>query len=165
MTMLAVATPAPTPKSKDVITMSIFYAIVLVVMAVAQLFTFEELILHFVSIDLPGGRQAGYLLAAGIVALEVFALPFLLRMSLSSAFRFVSMVCGWLVSAVWLYVSIWIVIQVPETSTIGFLGLVVDTMPGWWAVLVSIAFGILAAWSSWGMWPLGRQGKHRKSHH
>ncbi len=154
MSILVKPTIAPSPKTKDVQKISIAYAGILVVLAVAQLFTFDEFLELFASFNFPGGGQTGYSLAAIIVFAEVFAIPFLLRMYLSSAFRVVSMMLGWITAALWLSVSLWVVINDPSTPNLGLLGTAVETMPGWWAVLVSFALGLLSAWASWGMWPI-----------
>jgi hypothetical protein len=161
MSILRTPTPAPVTKTKDVKRIATFYAAILVIMAVAQLFTFESFLQLVVSFDLPGDIRGAYFTAALIIIVEVFALPFLLRMPLSSAFRWVSMVCGWLVALLWLFVTVWLAVQDDAVSTVGFLGTVIDMMPGWWAIFISITFGILVGWASWGMWP--RQTKeHRK---
>lgn len=153
MSFFRTPTPAPTPKTNDVRRISTFYAAIIVVMVVAQLFTFEAFLELFASFGLPGGTVTGYALAAVLVAAQVFALPFLLRMAISPAFRWVSLVCAGLVADIWLFVTAWILITERDVATVGFLGTVVDTMPGWWAFFIAIAFGILAVWSMWGMWP------------
>lgn len=163
MKLLPDATPAPKPRSKDVVSASILYAGLLTAMAVAQLFTFDALIEHLVILDLPGGRAMAHALVPIIIASEVFALPFLLRMALSPAFRVASMGLGWLVALLWLYVSTWTVLFVPEATTVGYLGTVFDTVPGWWAILVALSMGVLAAWAAWGMWPIPK--RRRRSHH
>jgi len=162
MSILATPTEAPKPKTKDVTIIATFYAAILTVMAVAQLYSFDTFTEHMASLGLPGGIAMGYFLASFIVVAEVFALPFLLRMRISPAFRVFSMLLGWIVPVVWLKVSIWMVATYSDAVTVGFFGTVVDTMPGWWAVLVSGAFGILAAWSAWGMWPLKKRLKRTK---
>jgi hypothetical protein len=159
MSFFVTTTPAPIPRSKDVKTVATFYGVLVTVMLVAQLFTFEKFLQLLIDYDLPGGEVIAYLTAALIVVVELLALPFLLRMSLSPAFRWVSMVAGWLVALVWLKLTLWQVITQPLTETVGFLGTVVDTMPGWWAVCLSASFGVLAAWASWGMWPKKRSRK------
>lgn len=148
MSVFAKATPAIVPKTQRVTQISLFYAGILVVLALSQLYSFEEFTELITGFGLP--------LAAApiIIVLEVFALPFLLRMAISPAFRFVSMVFGWLVPAFWFFVSIWVLFNVGGAETVGFLGTVLALQPGWWAVLFSFALGILAAWASWGMWPL-----------
>lgn len=159
MSFFVTPTPAPKPRSKDVKTVATFYAALLTVMLITQLFTFEKFLTLLVDYDLPGGEVTAYLTAALIVVVELLALPFLLRMSLSPAFRWVSMVAGWLVALVWVKLTLWQVMTQPLTETVGFLGTVVDTMPGWWAVCLSASFGVLATWASWGMWPKKRARK------
>lgn len=153
MSVLVKATAAKAPKTKDSQRIAIFYAIILVAMAVAQLYSFDEFLKHFVDFGFPGGDRAAYFLAAFLVTVEVFAIPFLLRMSLSPAFRWVSMICGWLVALLWLKITIWLAIHDGIASNVGFPGTVASITPGWWAVFMSIALGILAAWASWGLWP------------
>lgn len=133
--------------------MSLFYAVLIVVMVVAQLFTFEAFLELFASFEFPGGRTTGYVLASVLVAAQVFALPFLLRMAVSPAFRMFSLLSAGLVADIWLFVTLWLAIVQPTVANVGFLGTVVETMPGWWAVCIALAFGILATWAAWGMWP------------
>lgn len=162
MSFFRTPTPAPVPKTKDVRRISTFYAAIIVIMVVAQLFTFEAFLELFASFGLPGGAVTGYTVAAVLVAAQVFALPFLLRMAMSPAFRWVSLVCAGLIADIWLFVTAWILLTERDVATIGFLGTVVDTMPGWWAFFIAIAFAILAVWSLWGMWPGGARLKHKK---
>lgn len=158
MSFLRKPTPAPTPKTKDVKRIAIFYALLLVILAVAQLFTFEHFLQLLATFGFPGGDQFAYFLGAFIVTVEVFALPFLLRMPLSPAFRIFSMICGWLAAAVWLKIALWLALTETAVDTVGFLGTVTDLMPGWWAVFIGFALLILTTWASWGMWP----GKSKK---
>lgn len=153
MSMFAKVTPAPEPRTDRIRKISLLYAGILVVFALAQLYTFDTFIELIPSFNLPFNDTFAYALAPIIVATEVFALPFLLTMNLSVAFRWVSMILGWIVPALWFFISGWIVITQPTAETVGFLGTVVDLVPGWWAILVSIALGILATWASWGLWP------------
>lgn len=149
---------APTkPKTKNVSSVAIIYAVIIVVFVVAQLFTFEEFVALVESYGLPGGVVFARFLAAYLVTVEVFALPFLLRMRVSTAMRVVSMICGWLVALIWFGISLWLVISTNTVGNIGFVGSVVALTPGWWAVFISIAPGTLSIWASWGMWPLVRK--------
>ncbi len=163
MSFFRIPTPAPVPKSKNVATISLFYAVILVVMVVAQLFTFESFLELFGAFDLPGGLTTAYTLAAVLIAAQVFALPFLLRMPLSPAFRMVSLLSAGLVADIWLFLTLWLAIMQPAVTNVGFLGTVVETMPGWWAVCIALAFGILATWAAWGMWPGTPEGLAKKS--
>ncbi|HEY8885919.1 MAG TPA: hypothetical protein VIM31_00240 [Candidatus Microsaccharimonas sp.] len=159
MSIFPTTTPAPAPKTKNVQKIAIFYAVIIVVMVVAQLFTFDEFLKLVTSFGFTGGIRYAHFLAAFLVVAEVFALPFLLRMPLSTAFRWFSMILGWFVALIWLKISLWLMIQDTFANNVGFLGTAVNLMPGWWAVLVSVAFGILAAWASWGMWPRRTKAK------
>jgi hypothetical protein len=140
---------------------ALLYAAILVLFITAQLFTFEEFITLIPSFNLPIGDLM-YAAAPLIVVGELFALPFLLRMSISPAFRWLSMVCGWLTAAVWIFIASWVVLMQPNASAIGFIGTVGDLTPGWWAVLSAVAIGILAAWASWGLWPGRRRDSTKK---
>jgi len=153
MTVFAKATPGTKPKTENVRTIALFYAGVLVVFALTQLFSFDKLYSLFESFWLPGGERFTHLLAAIVVIAEVLALPFLLQMRLSKAMRVLSMAFGWLVPALWLFISLWIMLTVNAIHNVGFLGTVLPLEPGWWAVLFSVALGILSIWASWGMWP------------
>lgn len=158
MSILVQATSAPKPKTKNVKKIAILYALILVVFAVSQLFTYESFISLVDSFWLPGGTPSARVVAAVIVIVEVLALPFLLGMRSSVAMRVLSMVCGWLVAFIWLMLTLWIMLSVNAISNVGFFGDLVVLTPGWWAVFFSAALCILSLWSSWGMWPL----KHKK---
>jgi hypothetical protein len=129
-------------------------------MAVAQLFSFEDYGSVFAGMWLPGGADMASLYAAVIVILEVGAVPFLLMMFLSRAMRVLSMM------AAWAAVIFWFVVTVAQNGSKhiiandGMLGATVPLPVGWWAVLFSIALGIMAAWAAWGMWPL-KSGRKR----
>ncbi len=153
MSVLVKSTPAPAPRTDTAAKISILYAAILVVMAVAQLFTFEEFLPYIQSLHLPLSTSTIYVLGPLIVISEVFAVPFLLRMWLSLAFRYLSMFLGWMAAGLWLFISFWTVTSSTSVDTVGFLGTVVSLVPGWWAVFISLALGVLAAWSSWGLWP------------
>ena len=153
MSILAKPTRALKPKTKESQQMAIILAAILVVMAVAQLYTFDTFILLVPSFNLPLAGALPYVIAPLIVAAEVFALPFLLRMYLSPAFRWVSMFFGWLTALLWIFITIWVVGSSQPVENIGFLGTVTDLVPGWWALCVSVGLGILSAWASWGLWP------------
>lgn len=154
MTILTKATSAKKPKTNESRNIAYIYAAILVIFALFQLFTFEKFLVLMDSLWLPGGKPTAYLIGSVIVVSEVMALPFLLRLKLSPLMRITSMVLGWLVPIIWLFLTLWLLLTINAVSNIGFLGTTVDLIPGWWAVFVCIAIGILAAWSSWGLWPV-----------
>jgi hypothetical protein len=153
MSIFATSIPAPKPRTADSVKISLLYAVILVAFAVTQLFTFEEFLMYIQSLNLPLSANGAYSIAPVLIFAEVFAIPYLLRMQLSPAFRYVSMFLGLLVAALWLFISFWILTSGVQVSTMGFLGTLVDLTPGWWAVFISLALGVLAVWSAWGLWP------------
>lgn len=159
MSIFVKATPALKPKTSDSQQIAYYYAIILTVFALAQLFAFNDFITLLSSFWLPGGDPIATLLGGVIVASEVFAIPFLIGMNLSSLMRYFSMFLCWLTPAIWLFLSLWVNFTVNAITNIGFLGTKVQLMPGPWTILLCIALGILAAWSSWGLWPGKRNHK------
>lgn len=141
-----------TPRTKDSQHAAIAFAGILIVMALTQLFSFEKFIPLLEGFHLPGSAAA-MMFAATLVVSAVLAAPFLLGMKLSRAMRWVSMVAGWLVAGVWLFLTIWVNINAPWVDNIGFLGASVTLTPGWWAVSLVVSLGFLAAWAAWGLWP------------
>ena len=153
MSIFVKPTEAPKPRTDASAKISILFAGILVVMAVAQLFTFDTFIPYIQTLHLPLSVGASYALAPVLVISEVFAIPFLLRMWLSPAFRYLSMLLGWVAAFLWVCISSWVAFSSNSVDSIGFLGTVVKIVPGVWAVFFSVALVILAAWSSWGLWP------------
>lgn len=164
MSFFVQPTVAPVPRTSASKQIAVVYAGFLVLMAVGQLFSFEKFIPLVESFWLPGGMPVAYLFAAGIVVAEVFAVPFLLRMSLSPAMRVVSIVLGWVVPAVWLFVTVWLLMTVNAVANVGIFGASVPLAPEWWVVWYVLALSVLAAWASWGLWPFGRTTKKRTTH-
>lgn len=132
---------------------AIGFAGLLVVMIVAQLYSFEHFLLIMRDFALPGGVPASYFLAAFIVAAELLALPFLLRMQLSIAMRWLSMVLGWLVAATWLGIIVFLMATESTVTNSGLMGDVVAIAPGVVSVIWALALVVLASISAWGMWP------------
>lgn len=158
------ATPAPAPKTDNIRGVSLLLAAIILLMAVAQLFSYEKFPDLIGSFWLPGGDFTAKLLAAVIVIVDVFALPFLLRMRLSPLMRVVSMVCGWLVVAIWFALSLWVNLATTGATNAGLLGATVSLPVGWWMVSLLAGVGVLTGWTSWGMWPLDKAyyAEHRQ---
>lgn len=152
MKLLSTVTAARAPRTKGARRVALIYAAILSVMAVAQLYTFDHFLELILTFGLPGQAATSYFFAAFLVTCEVLALPFLLRMPLSPAFRWVSMILGWIVAGLWIVLTIGLFSQ-GAVGNVGFLGTVFEVVPSWWTVCISLMFGFLAAWSSWGLWP------------
>jgi len=156
MSFFVQPTDAPMPKTKNIRPISLFVVALLVLMAVAQLFTFERFPDVIMEMWLPGEAPTAAVLAAMLPTLEILALPFLLSMRLSPAMRVVSMVAGWFVGVLWLVLLVW---QNTTSNVIANNGLLGDTLElpvGWWSVFFAVGVGVLLAWISWGMWPFER---------
>lgn len=153
MSFFVHVTPATKPKTDNVRWIAMLLAGMFVVMAVAQLFTFEDFPGLVTGFLLPTGDRLAPVVAALIVLGEVVSVPFLLGMSLSPLARWCGMVSGWLVVGAWFVISIWLNVTASAATTAGFLGVTVKLPIGWWAVCFSLALGVLAGWASWGMWP------------
>jgi hypothetical protein len=157
MSIFIQPTVAPEPKSPLTEKIAMLLAGVFVLLAVGQLFSFEDFPAVIEAWHLPSvGAGVAVLLAAFVVVLEVLAIPFLLRMRLSPAMRLVSMSSGWLVGAWWLLVTLW-QNTAGVAANVGLLGATVQLPAGWWAVFFVVAIGVLVAWASWGLWPVRRR--------
>lgn len=159
MNVFVQSTEAPEPKTRNVKSISIALAAVFVVLAVAQLYGYEDFPDVIASLWLHGGRPFAELCAALIVTGEVLAVPFLLGMRLSLAMRVASMIAGWLVIAGWLKIALLINSTENAITNSGVLGATVPLTPGWWMVYVFAVLGVVSAFVSWGMWPLSRRSK------
>lgn len=139
--------------------MAYAYTALLTVLVLCQLFTFDEFLNLLVGFNLPGGEVMANLVGSLIVISEVFALPFLLKIDLSPLMRIVSMVFSWIIPAIWLKLAIWLVANGNYGVNFGLLGTLVDLNIGWWAIFFSLAMGVMAIWSSWGLWPIQKTTK------
>ncbi|OYX41433.1 hypothetical protein B7Y94_05100 [Candidatus Saccharibacteria bacterium 32-49-12] len=148
-----VATEAPALRHRFVDKIALVYAGFIVVMLLTQLFTFESWLELVVAMDITTSLGGGYLIAGLVVGIELLALPFLLRMYLSPAFRWLSMIFGWLVGALWLFFSQWTMTVTPEFENVGFFGTIVEISPGWWAIVLSFVMLAVSSVIIWGMGP------------
>ena len=157
MSIFIQPTVALKPKSPLAEKIAILLAGVFVLLAVGQLFSFEDFPMVIDAWRLPGvGAGLAVLLAAIVVVLEVLAIPFLLRMHLSPAMRLASMAAGWLAGLWWLLATIW-QSATGAVANVGLLGATLQLPSGWWSVFFMTAIGVLIAWASWGLWPVRRR--------
>lgn len=151
--LLKSSLPQP-PKSSDSKKVAYFFAAILIIFALGQLFTFNEFLDLICDYRLIGGVFIGRLFGGLLIISEVFALPFLLGMRLNQTFRIISMVMSWVASLGWLKLSIWLNISANSINNFGFLGTKIQIVPGLWVISFSFALCILSAWASWGLWPI-----------
>lgn len=145
--------PEP-PKSPDSKKAAYLFAVILVIFALGQLFTFNEFLDLICGYELFGGAIVGRLIGGLLIVAEVFALPFLLGMRLNQTFRIASMAMSWIVPVIWLKLSIWLNIVENNVSNVGLIGTKVQLSPGLWVIPLSLALCFLSAWASWGLWPI-----------
>lgn len=157
MSIFPKATLAAPAKTKDSRTIAIFFALILGVLAISQLAMFQTFPTLVESFWLPGGRPFAYFLSAFIIIAEVLAIPFLLQLKLSPAFRIFSMVLGWLAAGTWFAIACWLVFSTNDVSNVGLFGTTLTLAPGWWTIFFGVALCILATWSAWGLWPFARK--------
>lgn len=147
------AIPAPEPRSVAVKWGAWVYAAVLVAMILSQLFAFEKFIPLIEAYRLPGGEGIAALVASIIVILEVFSLPYLLRMPLSPLARLCSMVGSVVVPFVWLLLGIGAFAL--GLTNAGIFGPKVDVSAAMQTVF-AILLGGLSVWVAWGLFFVGR---------
>lgn len=158
MSFLVQPTDAPIPKTTNIRAVSLLLAAILIVMAVAQLFTFEDYSDVIAGVT---GLSAVFatIVSAMIVVFEVAALPFLLSMRLSVLGRVVSMLGGWLTAVGWSSIALYSNSAMGSVSNSGILGATMPLPNGWWMTFFFAGVTVLVIWSSWGMWPLTRSLK------
>lgn len=150
MSIFVSATKAPHFKTKNIQAISLFLAAILAIMALLQLFTFEQYPERLISVGILPSMAP--LLATFIVVAEVLALPFVLRLRLSPAFRVVSMVAGWLVGLKLLALAI-IENFIAAGGNDAVFGATLSLPVGGWTICMALALCVLVGWTSWGMWP------------
>jgi len=153
MSFFVKTTPAPKPRTINSLKVSILYAIILTAAAVLMLFNFEDFLAYIQSLNLPFGTGLNYAFLPLMVVSQVFALPYLLRMDLSPAFRYVSLFLGLLAAALFIFLASWVVLSVQPHSTARSSTSLMSILPGFYAIFITLAIGVLAIWSAWGLWP------------
>lgn len=145
-----VALPAPKPRSVVTRNVAWVYVAVLTVMALGQLFAFEKFI---PLIEKYGVTESiATVLASLIVIIEVFAVPFLLRMRLSLLMRWVGLVFGLLVPVVWIVLSFVAITSGTSVANGGILGAKVS-IGAELQLFVAIVLLGMASYSAYGLWP------------
>jgi hypothetical protein len=164
MSMLPFAAEPPRPRSKEVVQAGLLFAGILVIFAVGQLFSFEKFVPLMESYGLPGGHPMATAIACILVVSEVFALPFLLRMTTSPLMRWTGMVCAWIAVVVWSGLVVWQNATLDMMTNTGILGASITLPVGWWSIWFCLALLILAGWTSWGLWPQERRAKKSRKY-
>lgn len=128
---------------------SIYLAFFFVVAALTQLFAFESYPDVIRSYGLPMVDELALPLAAVVVCLEVFAIPYLLWMRISRLMHLVSFTCGWLVLVYWLGVGVWQSLVDFHIANAGLFGAKLLLPQGWWLVSYIAVLMTLMAFVLW----------------
>ena len=150
MSIFASPIKAPRPKTKNIIPISLFLAGFFALLAVMQLFQYEDFPTRLAEIGAP--LSFAPLLAAVIVIFEVLALPWALRLSLSPTFRILSMASGWLVAVALLLIAI-VENFTASAKLDAVFGATLPLPVGAWSICAALALCVLVGWTSWGLWP------------
>ena len=116
-------------------------------LAVAQRVSFEDFAEGLRQYRL-GGESMTLIIAVGLIGLEVFAVPFLFRLSLSRAARFISAICAMLLPYAWTALTLHVFLINATVSnaadfggflafSVGGLAVVLDVV---WMVAVGLSF-------------------------
>ena len=117
--------------------------VVIIAMVVSQLMTIEKLLPIIENYQLPGGSPSAKIIIFFSATCGVFALPFLLRMSLSPLFRIFSAFLLNVYSLIWFGLGLWIAIESPPLIGTGIFGGLLKSMPG--EVVLPFATVLLAS--------------------
>ena len=135
----ATATLPPKIKNKYEQLVAWFLGGIFLVLSLVQLVRFEKFITFIEGYISSDGAAMGQVIAAILVTLEVFALPFLLRMKLSPLMRIVSIVCGWLASLLLLSLALLLAYSTQVAVKIGMFVLIANFASSEWAVWFAAA--------------------------
>lgn len=113
-------------------------AAVMLVLALSQLIGFEKMKDVLMTYWPASMAQMALPLAALLVVLEVFAIPYLLAMRLSPLMRIVSAKCGLLVSLYVIAVGVYGATAAPVGVNAGILGGYVSLAGDWWTILLGL---------------------------
>lgn len=120
-------------------------AVVIIVLVVMQLFTFENYPGLIANFQLPGGMPVAWIFAILIPLIEIASLPYLLSMKIPARIRIVSRWAVLVTGALWALLSLWVVIRMGMSVDSGIFGATLSTQSGWWMVV----FSGLLFWSGW----------------
>ena len=117
--------------------------LVMIALALTQLFQFEDFPGVIEAMRLPGGAGLAGLLAALFPLLEIASVPYLCSIKVSPVVREVSKWAGLAVGVLWVVVTVWTSLTLGATVYSGIFGATLMASSGWWSVL----FAVLLLWS------------------
>lgn len=134
------ATPPPKLQNKKLYILACIYALVIVVCMLGQLYRFDN-ILSFAGESNISNSQIGVVFWTVLQMIQLFALPFLLRIHISSLMRIVSMIAAMLVPIFWAILAGW---QLSVGSqVVGIFGTEVEMLNVWWVTAIVATIGVV----------------------
>lgn len=129
-------------------------AIIMIVFAVVHLFRVDTFVPELAkALDI--SRDTAGFAAGVIVCMEVFALPFLMRMKLSALAQYISGAFSVIVPLVWLLISIWTSGVAVSTAQFGEFRYLESS---WWLIAAN---SVWLGYSLYTLWALGYDSSHR----
>lgn len=119
-----------------------------IVMAVSQLFAFEDYPAIVASYGIPVLSNASSLVAIVIVLTEIIAIPVLIGMKISPLVAKISVVAGWFTLIYWLAIGLWQSTTDEFIANAGLFGAKILLPQGWWLVSFMTALIILHGFSA-----------------
>lgn len=119
--------------------------VIMLMLALAQLFTFEDFPAQIAAMRVPGNPVVPWLLAIVLPMLEIASLPYLLSMRLAPKQRRASMYGGLVACLLWVALTTWTTLSMGMAVESGLFGGTLATNSGWWSVL----FAVLLLWMYW----------------
>ncbi|MGH7196627.1 MAG: hypothetical protein ACREGJ_02555 [Candidatus Saccharimonadales bacterium] len=138
------ATPAPKVKNTRLLVIVYAYALLVSVMALAQLMSFEEFIVvnaSYLNIDQSDPWAA--IATIRFIGIGVFAIPFLLRLPLSPLARWFSALFALTLPFFWLFTMGQAMLRGFSVANVGFFGDFLTQPLGWLTVFEGIALATL----------------------
>ncbi len=140
-----VATPPPKLRDEKLYRFALVYAVLIVLCMLGQLFRFDHIISAVVDENMFGG-QLGVVFWTVLAVVQLFALPFLLRLHMSQLMRLVSVIAALLVPLFWAGLLGW---QLSVSSqTLGVFGTEVTQLNVWWVTGILIIVALVGASAS-----------------
>jgi len=145
MIHLPTAVAPPKPRSPVARQLSMILGVLMLVMALLHLVRIDKLI-PIIDRALPGDIAFAVVFICIVVAIEVFALPFLIGMKLSPLARAIGGILVILVPLIWTCVSIWTVGKGVPT---GQLSSYIDTPSSWLLLAGNLLWLGVSCWLLW----------------
>lgn len=145
MIHLPLAAAPPKPRTHYASKIAWALAGIILVMTLLHLVRFDKLI-PIIDIVLPGDMTWAVAFSCVVVTMEVFALPFLLRMKLSPLARVCGGLCAVLAPLAWTCLTIW---ALGDFTTTGQFSSYVDITPNWWLLIANYVWLGASYWVLW----------------